>query len=215
MCFSATASFSTSVILAVCGVVTLKYTDQPKHRFLASVPLIFAAQQFIEGLLWIGLTDQHNLLSEICMYTFLTVAQVIWPFWMALSFIKLEENSFRKKILWICFYAGCIVSGILAYRLFFFSIATRVRDHHIYYDIKSPRWMIVTSSILYVVATLIPPFVSTLNRSKLLALTLLASLLVSKLFFNDYLISVWCFFAAIISILIIFIIKEITTVRVN
>jgi hypothetical protein len=207
MCFSATASFSASAVLVVCGVVALKSSHQSKQWTLAAVPIIFAAQQFIEGFLWMGLKNQNALLSEVCMYVFLTVAQVLWPFWMALSFIKLEENAFRKKILWISFYAGCGASCMLVYRLVFFNINAQIRDHHIYYDITSPQWMITASSILYVIATLLPSFASTLHRSKVLGFMLLASLLVSKIFFNDYLISVWCFFAAIISILIIFMIK--------
>jgi hypothetical protein len=214
MCFSATASFSASAVLAVCGVVAVTSTNQSKQWFLASVPIIFAAQQFTEGFLWMGLKNENAPLSELCMYTFLTVAQVIWPFWMALSFMKLEENPIRKKILLICFYAGCVASCILAYRLVFFTIAAQIRDHHIYYDIPSPRWMIIASSILYVIATLIPPFASTLN-SKILGFMLLASLLVSKFFYSDYLISVWCFFAAIISILIILIFKRRKNSTVN
>lgn len=208
MCFSAAASYSASGVLGVCGLVALKYIHQPKQRLLASIPLIFAVQQFTEGLLWQRLSNHDALLSEGCMYVFLTMAQVVWPFWMPLSFMRLENEPFRKKIILFSFFAGCCTSGLLAYRLLLFAASAQIRDHHIYYNIASPEWMILVSSILYVISTVLPPFFSSLNRAKLLGTTLLASLLVSKIFFNDYLISVWCFFAAIISILIIFIIKE-------
>jgi hypothetical protein len=159
-------------------------------------------------MLWIGLKNQQIFLNEACMYAFLTIAQVIWPFWLPLSFFKLEENEFRKKILLICFFAGCGASVILAYRLLFLTVDAQINEHHIYYYIASSRWMIIASSVLYIIATLAPAFISTLNKSKLLGCILIISLLVSKLFFNDYLISVWCFFAAIISLLIILILRE-------
>jgi hypothetical protein len=208
MCFSATASFGASAILAVCGIKALTSAHQAKQKFLAAIPFIFAVQQLIEGLLWIGLKNQQALLSEICMYAFLLIAQVLWPFWLPLSFLKLEENGFRKKILLISFLAGCSASAILAYRLLFLTVDAHIMEHHIYYGIASSRWMIITSSILYIIATLVPPFVSALSKSKLLGCFLIFSLLVSKLLFGDYLISVWCFFAAIISMLIVLIVNE-------
>jgi hypothetical protein len=208
MCFSATASFSASAILTVCGVKALKSMHQPKQKFLAVIPFVFATQQLIEGILWVGLKKEQVFLSEVCMYAFLTIAQVLWPFWLPLSFLRLEENEFRKKFLLISFFAGCGASAILAYRLLFLTVDAQIKEHHIYYYIQSSRWMIFASSALYIIATLIPPFVSTVSKSKLLGCFLIFSVLVSKLFFGDYLISVWCFFAAIISVLIILIVNE-------
>jgi hypothetical protein len=50
------------------------------------------------------------------------------------------------------------------------------------------------------------PFFSTLRYTKLLAAAMMCSLILTYLFFKTYLISVWCFFAAILSLLIILVI---------
>ena len=57
MCFSASISFTTAAVLTVAGVITLKNTSNKKEYILASFPLIFALQQFVEGLSWLYLKD--------------------------------------------------------------------------------------------------------------------------------------------------------------
>lgn len=56
MCFSATASFTSSAIIGVIGVLTLAKSNQPKEWLFASIPLLFALHQFAEGAVWLALT---------------------------------------------------------------------------------------------------------------------------------------------------------------
>ena len=50
------------------------------------------------------------------------------------------------------------------------------------------------------------PFLSNFKYTKLLAAAMFASLVFAYLFFTNYLISVWCFFAAILSLLVILVV---------
>jgi hypothetical protein len=55
VCFSATASFTTAAVTAVIGVIAVSRTSQPREFMLAGMPIMFAIQQGIEGLLWLNL----------------------------------------------------------------------------------------------------------------------------------------------------------------
>jgi hypothetical protein len=61
---------------------------------------------------------------------------------------------------------------------------------------------------LYFFVTLIPFFISGLRYMKLLGSAFLVALLISYFFFLGFVISVWCFFAAVLSALILFVIMQ-------
>ena len=55
MCFSATANFVGSGVLGAVGVVTLTRVKHRRELLFASLPILFAIHQFIEGFVWLGL----------------------------------------------------------------------------------------------------------------------------------------------------------------
>jgi hypothetical protein len=209
MCFSAGASFGASVLLGAGAIVSMRQVREPSQRMFAATPLLFAVQQLSEGFLWLGIEKKlpHSAVLW-STYVFLTFAQVIWPMWVPLSLHLMEKNKTRKKaILYFLSAIGLLTSVLLAYRLLFLSVETVADNHHIYYDITSPYWIMLTSSILYFIATIPPWFISSIRHAKILGVFLCMSLIFSKLYFEETLISVWCFFAAILSAGIIFILR--------
>jgi hypothetical protein len=83
MCFSASASFGAGVVLSAIGVVSIK-KNQHKSQFLfASIPLLFAVQQFAEGILWLVLPNpEYASMQKHTTYVFLFFAQFFWPLWV-------------------------------------------------------------------------------------------------------------------------------------
>jgi hypothetical protein len=53
MCFSATASFSAGTVLLGLGALTLKLVRHPRELMFAAIPLLFAIQQWTEGVIWL------------------------------------------------------------------------------------------------------------------------------------------------------------------
>ena len=119
----------------------------------------------------------------------------------------MERNKQRQKLLWIPVVAGIIGSSILVYRVIFNVVYAGIDQHHISYVIGSNRWQILVSSVMYVIAILSPSFISSARGIKVNAFLLVISLLATKIMYEAYLISVWCFFAAIISVLIYRVLK--------
>ena len=207
MCFSANASFTTGAVLAAASVFTLRSVKSREEILFAAIPLIFCMQQLTEGFVWLSLKDPGNpVWGQIPVKLFLFFAHVVWPVWVPLAVLVMEKNPRLKKILSGMLATGIIVSVYLGVCLVFRPVNAMIRDHHIFYDLKFPaaiRWI---SAIFYFVPTVMPPFVSSRPKMSWLSLALLASYIVSQVFFEGYVISVWCFFAAIISTAVFFII---------
>jgi ABC-type Fe3+ transport system permease subunit len=68
--------------------------------------------------------------------------------------------------------------------------------------------MQVITWMLYLTAIIVPPFFSTWRNSIYLAITNLAALIITQIFYEAYLVSVWCFFAALQSIMVLVVLRE-------
>jgi hypothetical protein len=60
--------------------------------------------------------------------------------------------------------------------------------------------------VLYIMATIITPFISSIKKMKWLGFVFLASYFFAVILYNGFVISVWCFFAALLSFVVLWII---------
>jgi len=207
MCFSATASFSTATVLFATGVVSLTKSKSPQQRPFAAIPLIFAVQQFSEGFLWLSFSSGNEAAQEMLTTAFLFFAHVIWPFWIPLSYRMLVRDERSKKILNILTVIGGLVSAYLLFCLFYYPVHSEITSHHIYYDIDYPD-LKGLGKLFYFIPTMIPPFVTGIRWMWVLGGLNVASFMISKFVFEDHIISVWCFMAAVLSIvMVLFVIR--------
>ncbi len=209
MCFSAGASFAGGAVITAIGVLTVRKNSEPSRRLFASMPLIFGVQQISEGFVWVALQSSgHDLMLSISAFIFLLAAVVIWPLFVPLSVYLMERVKSMKRVLLIFVGVGLITSLYYGSRLFFYEIEPLISHHHIKYVGDFPRTYATPAFIAYLVATLIPLFLSTARRMKLLGVLMTLSCLVTGIFFKEYLTSVWCFFAALISVVILWIVSD-------
>lgn len=209
MCFSTTASFGASAILAVVGIACLKKVQTSSQLMFALFPILFSIQQFAEGFVWITLTNTtYQHWQSIPIYTFVFFAQVFWTFWVPLSFYFMEQNSIRKKSLFVLVGIGSVISLFHFYNLLFFDVTASINPYHIHYELDFPLRHNLIMQSLYVLVIILPAFVSSIHRGYMLGILLLTSFLVTTIYFKDYIISVWCFFAALVSILVYIILNN-------
>jgi hypothetical protein len=200
MCFSASASFGAGAVLTGIGAVSLKKVHNPSQIPFGSIPLLFAAQQISEGILWLTLKDGGSDSPEkFCTYTFLFFAQVVWPSWVPFAIFKLEPHGKRKIILKILLGLGLLVSLFLAYCLLSYPAEARISEKHIAYIQDYPIGHKPYLGILYILVTIAPCFISGIRRMWALGTAILISYLISLVLYTNYVISVWCFFASVIS----------------
>ncbi len=201
MCFSASASFGAGALLTVIGIATIRKTTHRSQLAFAAIPFIFGLQQLAEGVLWLTLHDPSQfLLQRIATYVFLFFAQVIWPLWVPVAIYQLARNPARLKLQKALAGIGFFVGAYLLYCLCVFDVKAEIASYHIRYIQDYPALPLHYGIIPYVLATIVPPFFSNVRRMWLLGASVAVSYILAALFYSNYLLSVWCFFASIISI---------------
>jgi general stress protein CsbA len=209
MCFSAGASFAGGAVITAIGVMTVSKNSLASRRLFAGIPLIFGLQQISEGFVWLSLQSQgHDLMLAVSSYIFLLAAVVIWPFMIPLSVLQMEVSADRRRTLRIFLAIGILTSLYYGTGLLLFDVNPQISSHHIRYASNFPRSLAFPAFIAYLVATLVPIFISGVRRMRIMGVLMAASCLITGIFYKEYLTSVWCFFAAIISVVIYWIISE-------
>lgn len=203
MCFSATASFVASAGLVSAGTVARFLARKEGDKKLSYIPLLFGAQQGIEGLLWLGLQDNLPLTwVQPAVMGFLLVAWVAWPTVIPAIFRTMVTGKNRLRAVNSLLTVGLIVSVFNLYSLIAVQPWAEIEGWHIKYHWSEFRPFADGIGFFYVSAVLLPPFFTRRKDLYLLGAVHMAMFAFSYLFMARYLISVWCFLAAVSSVLI-------------
>jgi hypothetical protein len=209
MCFSTTASFTAGTVLTVIGIASITKTKNVSHLMFACIPLIFAVQQFSEGFVWLALLNNANYMTQqLAINLFLAFAIVVWPIWVSLAVLFIEENRRRRILLRICSAIGLLISALGLYYLFVYHSSAHIARLHIYYDLHIPNGDKIFLGFLYLIPTVLSLFISGVKRVPIMGSLVLISYVITRFFFKDTLLSVWCFFSAGISLMIYYILLK-------
>lgn len=215
MCFSAGASFAGGAIITTIGVLTVRKNTEPSRRLFAAIPLVFGVQQVSEGFVWVALqSGGPELMLTIATYVFLFAALILWPSMIPLSVMLMEPSPRRRKALIAFLAIGVATSLCYGSGIFFNEVTPEISSHHIKYTNDFPRLLANITFGTYLLATLVPLFISGVRKMWMFGALMAASCLITGVFYKEYLTSVWCFFAALISIVIYCIISA-DTARKN
>jgi hypothetical protein len=210
MCFSAEASFAASAVLLPAGIYSTRAALRLRRAYLplALIPLVFSFQQFAEGVVWVALAQENTALVAVGSLSFLAVALLFWPFWVPFSFLFLENRKKRKRIL-----AAIAVFGLAFGCALYFPLALNTEEwlhvgvvsHSIRYNLKGLPVFEIVSRVWWDAcygAIVFSPFLipSLDKRFALFCILLAGSAALSFLVFSNVFVSVWCFFAALLSL---------------
>ena len=202
MCFSATASFSAGVLLLGMGALTLKSAKRPREWPFAAIPLLFAIQQLSEGVIWLTFSADAPLLNTVMTHVYSFFSHVLWPIYLPVAVLMIEPPGGRQRTLTALVVAGSAVGAYLLYVLVAFPVVSRPTGRHVEYD--SPHFFAAAVMTLYLVSTTVSPLLSTLRGVKVFGMLALLSFGAAYYFYATWFISVWCFFAALLSVVICF-----------
>jgi hypothetical protein len=200
MCFSATASFVAGATLTAVGVATIRCVKKKTELPFALIPMLFGAQQIIEGVIWLTFGTNALLLREVMTIVYSAFSHVLWPIYVPLAIGVLEVTRWRKRALSGFQAAGLVVGLYLAYSIVTQKIVAEVVSRHIVY--VSPHFFSPEVIVLYLAATCVSCFFSSHPFVNLFGVLALAFFIAAYLVYAGALISIWCFFAAILSVLI-------------
>lgn len=199
MCFSATASFVAGVSLSIFGVLTLKKTQRQNEVPFATIPLLFGIQQIIEGMLWLSFRTEAPLLRASMTYAFSLFSHVLWPIFIPFAIGSLETVSWRKKVIWVFQVIGFAVGFYLLYFIVRFPVTSEVDENIVY---VSPHFFKIPVMLFYLAPTCVTSFFSSYKIVNVFGVLALLLFIAAYWFYTVALFSVWCFFSAILSIVI-------------
>lgn len=201
MCFSATASFTAGAALLVAGVVTTRLVRRPREMPYALIPFLFGIQQLIEGALWLTFPDKAPLLSTALTYAYSVFSHVLWPIYVPIAVYFLETVAWRRKALLVTAAGGTLVGLYLLYFLIRLPIVADAAEGHI--DYVSPHFYIRIVMALYILGTCVSPLLSSHRWVRWFGVAAVVSFLAAGAFYLAWFISVWCFFAAVMSVMVL------------
>jgi hypothetical protein len=203
MCFSATASFTAAAVLGAVGAVTLGKAAAYGRALLplAAFPVLFAAQQAIEGFLWLELPrPEPGPLRPVLVHMFQAYAEVLWPVFAPLAALVNEPIRWRRWAIGLCLAVGAGLALFLLIKMIQYPYFAFIAGGHILYrnDYDYPTGI----EAPYIVATVAPLLLSSGKAVQLLGIVVLIAFAASFLLAREAYISVWCFFAAIASVMV-------------
>jgi hypothetical protein len=221
MCFSATVSYSAAAILTGTGIYAMRQARglPPAFMLWAAIPIFFAVQQAFEGRVWQMLAAGNA--SEAVPYAlgFHFFSHFLWLWLIPLSSYLIEPEKIRKRV-----FAGCAMFGAFAGSLVYASMLFNpewmnisVRDHSIIYDFNVPYQstihLPITPLMLYGLTLLLPLFFSSHRQIKIFGILLVLSMVLAGEIKNHAFVSVWCFFAAVLSLYLVYMIRKLAAAK--
>jgi hypothetical protein len=202
MCFSAQASFVAAGITGAIGIVTLTRVNEPQELPFAATPLLFALQQAVEGLLWLNLSSAPDgSLTAVLTFFYLFFAEAFWPLYAPFAVWSIEPSAHRRNLMVVCLGVGAGVGAYLLWWLLGHPHVATIQNGHIVYVTEYRHSDAV--GMAYLAATGLPLMLSSQRTVVVLGTIVLAGLVVAYAFYWEAFVSVWCFFAAAASVVIL------------
>lgn len=179
----------------------------------AAYPVAFGLQQAVEGALWLGIASDDQALIRAASKGFVFFSHFFWLFWAPLSVLAVEGDGRRRRILAVL----TVLGGGFGASLFLPVLLSddwlnvAVSQHSISYQITVIYDGIVHREVLragYVGMIVASLLICSVNRVRVFAGLILISMVAAYLFFDYAFTSVWCFFAAILSLHVLYMVRK-------
>jgi hypothetical protein len=197
MCFSSTVSFTAGGALLLVGAWAVRLTRQPRELPFALIPVLFGVQQLLEGALWLTVPAKAPALNAALTQVYSYFSQVLWPIYIPLAVLLLETVAWRKWVLALVTGAGTVCGLFLLSYLVRLPVTSSVQGHHMVYVFEHFHMMAATG--LYLLGTCVGPLLSSHRWVRVFGMAATLSFVATYTFYVTWFISVWCFFAGILS----------------
>jgi hypothetical protein len=196
-------NFTLSGAIAVVGILTLRKVSTPNEVIFASLPLLFAIHQFTEGFVWLGvnhLIEPRAL--ELAVGIFIFYAQGLLQFLVPLAIWLLEPAGIRKNIIGLLMIIGASLTGYTVWALSIEPTSVILQNNSLSYlnTLTDNKW----AAMVYILTTCGSLILSSGISIQLFGWLNFFGLIAVYLFKPSAFTSIWCFYAAVISVLLYF-----------
>ena len=202
MCFSPAADFVVGGIVAGVGVDALRHVREPKQIPFAALPLLFGLHQVDEAFVWLGLQGHvAESIERVGVWVYVLFALVALPMLVPVAVFAIERAPFRRRLIAVLSALGIAVGISLGVALFRGSVNAAIDGRHVAYDVSALTQGRELTALYVVAACGALLACSARDIAVLGALNLVAVPVLMWLTVSGF-ISLWCFWAAIVSVVI-------------
>lgn len=192
--------------------VNLARRHLPKSLPFAIYPMAFGIQQIFEGLLWLSLGNKIDALYPSA-FGFMFFSHFFWLWWVPLSVWWLEPAGTRKAIALGLTVLGGVYGGLMYFPIIFNEgwLQVLLIKHSIVYDTRLIYDGIIPREgvrLIYALIVVISLLITSDRYARYFGILILISVVFAKLFFDYAFISIWCFFAAILSLFVVYMLRK-------
>ena len=200
MCFSATASLAAGASLLAIGTVTVGKAWCRSELPFAAIPLFFGLQQILEGIVWLTFRFDAPLLNPFATNAYSFFSHVFWPIYVPFAALALEAVAWRRKVIHAFLAIGTLAALYLLVNMARFPITSKVTGAHIEY--ASAHFYVDVVMGSYLAGTCLSMLFSSHRIVIVFGAAALSSFIAVYRIYTLWFISVWCFFAALLSALV-------------
>jgi len=201
------------------GLYCLKKANQVDKAYwaFAMLPFLFGLQQLIEGGVWVSIDAGEEEITHALALGFLFFSHVFWLGWIPYSAYLTESSQrLRQGFLLIAMF-GLLFGAVMFVPMLFNAelLTVSVVKHSIDYKLRIISDGYVSQqfiTIVYMMIILVPLLLSTDRFHRVFGVLVTISSFVTWIFFGWVFLSVWCFFAALVTLYIFFMITRIDPV---
>jgi len=207
MCFSPEVDIAAGLIIGAIGIDALRRVDDRRDLALASIPVVLAAHQLVESVVWKGLQGHlPDAVTDAAVTIYLVIALGVVPLLIPWAVYRSERDPGRRSRMLPFVFLGAGVAAVLLASLVVAPYGATIGGRYIDYHTLTIGGGIVGGG--YAVAVCAPLLMSSSQRLVVFgALNVAAFFILSTLLVTG-LISLWCVWAAIASVIIVRYIRE-------
>ncbi len=188
------------MVLLAIGAVSIGRSKTSGELPYAAIPVIFAIQQLVEGGLWLDLQG-NPATAHLLTIIYLLFSNVLWPVYVPLAVRLIETSPARRRALAYPLAVGVAIGLFFLYNITTNPVSAAIEGAHIRYNLPHRHHDLVFS--VYALATCFAPLLSSHRTVRWLGVAIIVSMIGSYAAYALWFASVWCFFAAMTSAVVL------------
>lgn len=202
MCFAPETDALVGGIVIAVGVDALRHAEEPRQLVLAALPVLFGVHELTEAFVWWGV-EGHVAYSveEVAVWIYLLFAFAALPTLVPIAVGLVERSSTRRRVIGAFGALGVAVAVELTISMFRGQIGAASGGWHVAYSVDALHFGGRLTG-LYVIAVCGALLASSYRDLELLGALNLVVIPVLMWMTVSGFVSLWCFWAAIVSVVI-------------
>jgi len=212
VCYSPEADLIAGVVIGAVGIDVLRQVDDRRNLALAAVPIVLAAHLLVEAVAWWGLEGSVSAATgDLAVSVYLIIALGVVPVLVPLAVMLSEPDGQRQARMIPIVVVGMAVSSVLLFGMATNPHGATIGGRYLAYYTVDPGYGLTAG--FYVLAVCAPFLMSSQRLLVIFGVTNVVAFTLLSVLMSSGLISLWCFWAAVSSVVIARHIRETSTTR--